>query len=100
VLFFFFGFFVVFLLSLRIHTIRYRRKVRERDQRVRTASAEAAEDDSYFAADELEAHARGLFVACQEAWDARDTERLSRLGGDGLLGGGKGGLAHFGGKGW
>ena len=35
----------------------YRRKVRKRDRRVRTASAEAAEDDAYFASDELERHA-------------------------------------------
>ena len=58
-----FGLFGVFLVYLAIHSWRYRAKVRERDARVRTASAEAAEDDAYFAAAELEAHARGLFVA-------------------------------------
>ena len=97
---FIFGAFGVFLIYLAIHSWRYRVKVRERDQRVRTASAEAAEDDSYFAADELEAHARGLFVACQEAWDARDTERLSRLVGDDLLVEWKRRLADFERKGW
>jgi len=70
---------------LAIHSIRYRRKVRERVAAVRTASAEAAEDDPYFASSELEAHARGLFVACQEAWDARDVSRLSSLVGADLM---------------
>src|SRR3954453_7775137 len=97
---FIFGAFGVFLLSLAIHSWRYRVKVRERAERVRTASAEAAEDDSYFAADELEAHARGLFVACQEAWDARDAERLSRLVGDDLLVEWQRRLADFERKGW
>ena len=97
---FIFGAFGVFLIYLAIHSWRYRVKVRERDQRVRTASAEAAEDDSYFAADELEAHARGLFVACQEAWDARDTERLSRLVGDDLLVEWNRRLADFERRGW
>jgi predicted lipid-binding transport protein (Tim44 family) len=95
-----FGAFGVFLLYLAIHSWRYRVKVRERVERVRTASAEAAEDDSYFAADELEAHARGLFVACQEAWDTRDAERLSRLVGDDLLVEWKRRLADFERKGW
>jgi predicted lipid-binding transport protein (Tim44 family) len=81
----FFGAFAVFLVYLAVHSVRYRRKVRERDERVRRASAEAAEDDAYFAAAELEARARGLFVACQEAWDARDRGRLARLVGPDLL---------------
>jgi predicted lipid-binding transport protein (Tim44 family) len=81
----FFGAFGIFLIYLAIHSVRYRRKVRERDERVRTASAEAAEDDTYFAASDLEAAARDLFVACQEAWDARDRERLASLVGPDLL---------------
>jgi predicted lipid-binding transport protein (Tim44 family) len=95
-----FGFVGIFLVFLAIHSWRYRRKVRERDQRVRTASAEAAEDDPYFAAAELEADARGLFVACQEAWDARDVERLSSLVGDDLMVEWKRRLADFEAKGW
>jgi predicted lipid-binding transport protein (Tim44 family) len=95
-----FGAFGVFLIYLAIHSWRYRVKVRERDERVRTASAEAAEDDSYFAAEQLEAHARGLFVACQEAWDARDTERLAQLVGDDLLVEWRRRLADFERKGW
>jgi predicted lipid-binding transport protein (Tim44 family) len=81
----FFVVFGLFFLYITVRSIRYRRKVRERDERVRTASAEAAQDDAYFNASEFEAHARGLFVACQEAWDARDHERLARLVGPDLL---------------
>jgi predicted lipid-binding transport protein (Tim44 family) len=95
-----FGAFGIFLVYLAIHSWRYRAKVRERDQRVRTASAEAAEDDAYFEAQELEAHARGLFVACQEAWDARDLEQLSRLVGDDLLVEWRRRLDDFERKGW
>jgi len=76
-----FGLFGVFLLYLTIHTVRYRRKLRERerDRAVRTASAEAAEDDSYFASDELERHALALFRAAQMAWDACDRKGVARL---------------------
>jgi predicted lipid-binding transport protein (Tim44 family) len=80
-----FGLFGIFLLYLAVHTVRYRRKLRQRDERVRTASAEAAEDDAYFAADELERHATALFRAAQTAWDARDREGLARLVGPDLL---------------
>jgi predicted lipid-binding transport protein (Tim44 family) len=95
-----FGLVGIFLLFLAIHSWRYRRKVRERDERVRTAAAEAAEDDPYFAASELEAHARGLFVACQEAWDARDVGRLSGLVGEDLMVEWQRRLADFEAKGW
>ena len=61
-----------------IHTMRYRRKLRERDARVRTASAEAAEDDPYFGADYLVPYARGLFLEAQSAWDARDVNGSPR----------------------
>jgi predicted lipid-binding transport protein (Tim44 family) len=97
---FFFGVFGIFLVYLAIHSWRYRVKVRERDSRVRTASAEAASDDPYFAADELEAQARGLFVACQEAWDGRDVERLSELVGDDLMVEWRRRLDDFAAKGW
>ncbi len=80
-----FGLFGLFLLYLAIYTARYRRKLRERDERVRTASAEAAEDDAYFASDELERHAIALFRAAQMAWDARDRAALAKLVGPDLL---------------
>jgi predicted lipid-binding transport protein (Tim44 family) len=79
------GVFVLFVLFLFIQAARYRRRVRERDQRVRTASAEAAEDDTYFAADDLERHAATLFRAAQMAWDARDRAALAKLVGPDLL---------------
>jgi predicted lipid-binding transport protein (Tim44 family) len=81
----FFGLFGLFLLYLAVHTARYRRKLRERDARVRTASGEAAEDDAYFASDELERHAVALFCAAQLAWDARDRAALAKLVGADLL---------------
>jgi predicted lipid-binding transport protein (Tim44 family) len=80
-----FGLVGLFLLYLFIHTLRYRRKLREREERVTTASAEAAEDDAYFAADELERHAVALFRAAQSAWDARDRAALAKLVGPDLL---------------
>jgi predicted lipid-binding transport protein (Tim44 family) len=79
------GVFVLFVLFLFIQGARYRRRVRQRDQRVRTASAEAAEDDAYFAADEMERHATALFRAAQMAWDARDRAALAKLVGPELL---------------
>jgi len=82
---FFFGVVAIFLLFLLVHSIRYRRKIRAREAAVHAAAAEAAEDDPYFAADELERHAVGLFRACQEAWDARDRARLAELVGPDLL---------------
>lgn len=95
-----FGLFGVFLLYLAIHSMRYRRKLRERDRVVRTASAEAAEDDAYFASDELERHAVALFRAAQTAWDARDREGLARLVGPDLLVEWKRRLDDFDQKGW
>ena len=80
-----FAFFGVFVLYVLIHSLRYSRKLRERDRRVRTASAEAAEDDAYFASDELERHAVALFCAAQMAWDARDRAALAKLVGPDLL---------------
>ena len=95
-----FGLFGIFLLYLAIHTVRYRRKLRERDREVRTASAEAAEDDAYFASDELVRHAVALFRAAQMAWDARDREGLARLVGPDLLVEWQRRLDDFDQKGW
>jgi predicted lipid-binding transport protein (Tim44 family) len=81
----FFGGFAIFLIYLTIHSARYRRKVRERDARVRTASAEAAEDDAYFGVDLLVPYARSLFLEAQSAWDARDRERLAKVVGEDLM---------------
>ncbi len=76
------------------------RKRRERDARVRTAAAEAAEDDAYFASESLVPAAAALFVACQEAWDRRDREALARLVGSDLLAEWRLRLDDFDRKGW
>lgn len=95
-----FGLVGLFMLYLFIHTLRFRRKLRKREAAVHTASAEAAEDDPYFAAAELERHAIGLFRACQEAWDARDRARLAQLVGPDLLVEWERRLDDFDRKGW
>ena len=64
---------------------QYRRKVRERDAHVRTAAAEAATDDDYFAADAVETWAQAVFAEAQAAWDARDRERLAKVVGPDLM---------------
>ncbi|MET0614803.1 MAG: TIM44-like domain-containing protein [Thermoleophilaceae bacterium] len=79
------GAFGILVLYLVLRSGLYHRKVRKRDMRVRTASAEAAEDDAYFAADELERHAAALFRAAQMAWDARDRQALAKMVGPDLL---------------
>jgi predicted lipid-binding transport protein (Tim44 family) len=79
------GLFGLLLAYLLLRSGLYHRKVSSRERRVRTASAEAAEDDAYFAADELERHATALFRAAQMAWDARDRAALAKLVGADLL---------------
>jgi predicted lipid-binding transport protein (Tim44 family) len=64
---------------------RYRRKVRERDAHVRTAAAEAASDDGYFAPEAVESWAQAVFAEAQAAWDARDRERLAKVVGADLM---------------
>ncbi|MCW3017240.1 MAG: import inner rane translocase subunit Tim44 [Solirubrobacterales bacterium] len=83
-----------------ISTQRYNRKVAERVKRVRTASAEAAEDDAYFAYEAVEAEAADLFKAVQTAWDARDSQALSQLAGPDLLVEWRRRLHDFDMKGW
>ena len=57
----------------------------DRDTHVRTASAEAAEDDAAFGADRVGGDVAGLFASIQTAWDARDETALGRLVGPDLL---------------
>ncbi len=80
-----FGLIAVIVLWARWSTRNYERRVRKRHERVRTAAAEAATDDGYFAADELVPAARELFRETQEAWDARDRARLAELVGEDLM---------------
>jgi predicted lipid-binding transport protein (Tim44 family) len=96
----FFAIFGLIWLLVLNHARKYRKKVRERDARVRSASAEAAEDDAYFAADQVEAAARQLFLDAQVAWDARDRAALARLVGADLLVEWERRLDDFEAKGW
>jgi predicted lipid-binding transport protein (Tim44 family) len=68
--------------------------------RTRTASAEAAEDDAYFAADAVERDAAALFVAAQKAWDERDRTALERMIGEDLMIEWRRRLDDFDRKGW
>ena len=75
---------LVFLL-VAVKSVQYRIKLKRREETVHTASAEAAEDDAYFAGEELEKEAARLFTEAQTAWDGRDRKQLARLVGDDLL---------------
>ncbi len=79
---------------------RVRRRRAARIERVRLASAEAAEDDAAFAAERVESDARELFLAAQRAWDARDHAAIERLVGADLLVEWQRRLRDFAGKGW
>jgi predicted lipid-binding transport protein (Tim44 family) len=61
------------------------RRIRKRDERVTTASAEAAEDDAYLAAEAVKRDAADLFRRIQEAWTAGDRGRLARMVGPDLM---------------
>ena len=88
------------VLVLAVSTWRLRRRRRARLERVRLASAEAAEDDPDFAAERVESAARELFLEAQRAWDARDMEAIERLVGSDLLVEWRRRLDDFAAKGW
>jgi predicted lipid-binding transport protein (Tim44 family) len=67
------------LFSSALGTAKYRAKRRERAARVKTASAEAAGDDAYFAHEEVVSEAERLFRESQAAWDARDHAKLQAM---------------------
>jgi predicted lipid-binding transport protein (Tim44 family) len=92
------GLVIVVALFFGITGIFSWRAVRRRRKRVaRTvlASAEAAEDDAWFAAERVQQDAATLFCDIQKAWDARDRERLGQLVGDELMVEWKRRLDHF-----
>ena len=62
-----------------------RRRIAKRDQRVSTASAEAAQDDAYLAADAVKRDAAELFKQIQAAWTDNDRARLAAMVGPDLL---------------
>lgn len=96
----FVAFFVVSAMMSVAATRRHEKKVKTRVKHVRTASAEAAEDDAYFAADAVEAEAAELFRAVQTAWDGRDDAALAQLAGPDLLVEWRRRLKDFAAKGW
>ena len=81
----FFAVFGAIVVWVLVKSWLYNRKVKARTEKVRRASAEAAEDDAYFASDELERGATELYKDAQAAWDQRDRGRLSQLVGEDLL---------------
>jgi predicted lipid-binding transport protein (Tim44 family) len=74
-----------FMVWAAFSVARDKRRRAERAKKVRLASAEAAEDDADFAYDAVVANAAELYVACQQAWDARDRDKLEQLVGGDLL---------------
>lgn len=81
----FLGIVAVIIVWALIANALEQRRIRRRDARVSTASAEAAEDDGYFAAEALKRDAAALFTQIQEAWTAKDRARLSRMVGADLM---------------
>lgn len=76
------------------------RVLAERDERVRVAAAEAAEDDPLFAPGVVEDRAARLFVAIQRAWSDDDVARLRTMVGPELMVEWEARLADFRRKGW
>ncbi len=64
---------------------RSRRRVAERQRRVETAAAVAADEDEAFAPDVVKANATALFKDVQRAWSAGDRTKLTKLVGPDLL---------------
>ncbi|HKP88725.1 MAG TPA: TIM44-like domain-containing protein [Thermoleophilaceae bacterium] len=75
---------IVFMTASAISAKVAGRKLRKRRERVRTAAAEAAEDDPDFAATVVEREAANLFRTIQDLWTKRDRGGLSRLVGEDL----------------
>jgi predicted lipid-binding transport protein (Tim44 family) len=71
------------------------RRRRKRVERTVLASADAAEDDAWFAADAVQRDATTLFCDIQKSWDARDRDRLAGLVGPDLMVEWKRRLDHF-----
>ena len=94
------GVFALIFLFAGIAVFRFARRRKKRIERVRLASAEAAEDDPAFAADAVVPATAVLFRRTQEAWDARDRERLRTLVGEDLFVEWSRRLDDFDSKGW
>ncbi len=96
----FFAFFAFAVISTWLTVRRLRRRLDERDAQVRTASAEAAQDDPAFASDRVTQDVTIMFHAIQGAWDARDEHALASLVGDDLMVEWRRRLNDFDRKGW
>lgn len=73
---------VVFVLAAifaGIKIARYNRRRQEHERRVELAAAVAADDDPAFAPDAVRESATRMFMAAQQAWDARDHDTLAEL---------------------
>ena len=68
-----------------ITTALEQRRIRRRDARVTTASAEAAQDDAYLAADAVKRDTATLFKEIQRAWTDNDRARLATMVGPDLM---------------
>ncbi|WP_372791711.1 TIM44-like domain-containing protein, partial [Paraconexibacter sp.] len=90
----------IVLLIGAVSAVRLSRKRRARVAQVVRASAEAAEDDAYFAADVVTSQARELFVTVQHAWSENDVARLRAMVGAELMVEWERRLADFRKKGW
>jgi predicted lipid-binding transport protein (Tim44 family) len=75
---------LIFLAAFIVNKLEERR-IRQRHERVSTASAEAAEDDSHFAAEHVQASCAQLFRDIQAAWSANDVDRLRTMVGPDLM---------------
>jgi predicted lipid-binding transport protein (Tim44 family) len=93
------AFAVVFTLGL-IQAWRVRRRREARVREVELASAVAADDDEAFHAELVRESAIALYTEIQQAWDARDTDRLARLAGPELMEEWRRRLADFERRGW
>ena len=91
---------IAFLAFGAVAERRRRRRRRARVARAHALSVEAAQDDPWFAADSVVSEAAKLFHAVQEAWDARDVQRLEALVGKDLLVEWRRRLDDFASKGW
>src|SRR5436305_1573160 len=94
---------VILLMSYlyaRMMVLARRHKIRQRQRRVHTAAAVAAEDDAAFDRDTVHEQAAKLFLDIQSAWDANDRQRLQALVGPELWAEWRRRLDDFDRKGW
>jgi len=84
--------------AFQVRRMRRRREARARA--VELASAEAADDDAAFAADEVRGEAAALLKLIVEAWTARDRDTLRRMLGPDLMVEWERRLDDFDRKGW